>query len=193
MKRRKCLVTVALFLFALATVQLPLLAQDNTGSIRGMVYRDINNNGTCATEGEPSVAGIPVELVDDTTRTIVRLQTGADGSYILSEAALGGWQVTVVPGTGWRVTSQQTRAVILTPEVRDVIDVHFCIVEINSPPGGTTLPCRTCEPRPARSARSTCRASCPSSVWSACVRRPSSSTPRGRRNPAGTRRSSHEV
>ncbi|UCC54474.1 MAG: hypothetical protein JSV68_11000 [Anaerolineaceae bacterium] len=140
MKRKKCLVTVALFLFALATVQLPLLAQDNTGSIRGMVYRDINNNGTCATEGEPSVAGIPVELVDDTTRTIVRLQTGADGSYILSEAALGGWQVTVVPGTGWRVTSQQTQAVILTPEVRDVTDIHFCIVEISSPPGGTTLP-----------------------------------------------------
>ena len=140
---RKMLLVVNLLILFLPAVYIPLMAQETTGSIRGTVFRDINENGQCTNEGEPRIAGIPVELVDDATRTIVRLQTGADGTFILSQAALGRWQVTVVPGTGWRVTSPQTREAILTSESPDATNIDFCIVEISSPPGGsggTTLP-----------------------------------------------------
>jgi len=143
MKRKMWLSVLALFLFTLSAVYYPLLAQETTGSIRGTVFRDVNSNSVCTDEGEPAVAGIPVELVDDATRTIVRLQTGADGTYILSQAAMGRWQVTVAPGTGWRVTSQQTREIVLTTDAPEAAVVNFCIVEVTESTGGsggTTLP-----------------------------------------------------
>jgi hypothetical protein len=143
MKRKPWLLIVALFLFTITAVQFPLWAQETTGIIRGTVYRDINANGVCVDEGEPRVAGIPVELVDDATRTIVRLQTGADGTYMLPQATLGRWQVTVAPGTGWRVTSQQTHEVILATDTPEATEFDFCIVEVTASSGGsggTTLP-----------------------------------------------------
>jgi hypothetical protein len=143
MKRKMWLAILALFLFTITAVQFPLLAQEARGIIRGTVYRDINANGVCVDEGEPRVAGIPVELVDDATRTIVRLQTGADGTYILPQATLGRWQVTVAPGTGWRVTSQQTREVVLATDAPEASEFDFCIVEVTASSGGsvgTTLP-----------------------------------------------------
>lgn len=144
MKRKPWLLILALFLWALMAVHFPLLAQEVTGSIRGTVFRDSNDNTVCADEGESALAGIPIELVDDETGTIVRLQTGADGTYILSQASLGDWRVSVTPGTGWRITSQQTREVVLTADTPEATGIDFCIVEVTDSSGdsdqGTTLP-----------------------------------------------------
>ena len=144
MKRKMWLLAVALFLFTLSAFHFPLLGQETTGTIRGTVYNDINVNAVCVNEGEAAVAGIPIELVDDETGTIVRLQTGADGTYILSQASIGIWRVTVVPGTGWRVTAEQTREVVLTTDAPEATSVDFCIANVNDTSGGsqggTTLP-----------------------------------------------------
>jgi len=128
-------------IYLLVLFAYPTLAQEQTGSIRGVVYRDVNANGLCTGEGEVRLANIPLEIINDDIQEIVRFITAPDGTYIQNGAALGSWQVTVVPGEGWRVTSQQTRAVVLTPENPDMAEVDFCIVEIEgSVDGGVTLP-----------------------------------------------------
>ena len=118
-------------------------AQDQTGTISGTVYRDLNANGVCVNEGEPRVAAnIPMELVADDVGELVRITTAADGTYAYNTDAQGLWRVTVVPGESWRVTSQQTLEVVLTVDSVDVTSIDFCIIEVDqsSGGGGTTLP-----------------------------------------------------
>ena len=120
-----------------------MYAQEEVGSISGTVFRDINANGACVNEGEPRVAAnIPIELVQDDIGEIDAITTAADGTYTFPTDDLGLWRVTVVPGQGWRVTSQQTLEVVLTDDNPDPINIDFCIIEIDQPAGGggTTLP-----------------------------------------------------
>lgn len=131
-------IAVTLLTFAMLTH-----AQDLEGSISGTVYRDINANGICADEGEPRVAAnIPLELVNDDNGELFRTNTEADGTYFTSTATFGLWRVTVIPGQGWRITSQQTLEVVLTEDNPDANAVDFCIIEIEQSPGDTeaTLP-----------------------------------------------------
>ncbi len=136
-------ISITAFLFAIILVPHATHAQDQTGTISGTVYRDINENGVCANEGEPRVAAnIPMELVADDVGELVRIQTAADGTYAYSTDALGLWRVTVVPGANWRVTSQQTLEVVLTVDNLNAHNIDFCIIEVeqSSGDGGTTLP-----------------------------------------------------
>ena len=144
MRKTFLLIPIIVLLFV-AALTIPYLthAQDQTGSISGTVYRDINANGVCVNEGEPRVAAnIPLELVADDEDEMVRITTAIDGSYVYSTDARGLWRVTVVPGQGWRVTSQQTLEIVLSDDGSEVINVDFCIIEMDqsSGGGGTTLP-----------------------------------------------------
>ena len=135
--------SITVFLFAIILVPHATHAQDQTGTFSGTVYRDINANGVCVNEGEPRVAAnIPMELVADDEGELVRITTAADGTYAYSTDALGLWRVTVVPGSGWRVTSQQTLEVVLTTDSLNAHNIDFCIIEVeqSSGGGGTTLP-----------------------------------------------------
>jgi hypothetical protein len=115
-----------------------LRAQDDTGAISGTVFRDINGNGQCTNEDEPTVSGIALQLVNRDDNTIVNLTSGAGGFYELVNASLGTWQVTVNPGAGWRVTSPQTRQVLISENEPDVEEVDFCIVQDTAATATTT-------------------------------------------------------
>jgi len=134
--------SITIFLYAIMSILHAAQAQEQKGIIIGTVYRDINANGVCVNEGEPRVAAnIPMELVSDDVGELVRITTAADGSYAYNTDALGLWRVTVVPGAGWRVTSQQTQEVVLNIDNLDVTNIDFCIIEVEqSSGGGTTLP-----------------------------------------------------
>ncbi|MDX1418064.1 MAG: SdrD B-like domain-containing protein [Candidatus Promineifilaceae bacterium] len=141
MNRKIQVIIRMLLLLSPILIVFPIQAQTQTGSIRGTVYRDINENGICSTEGEARVGDIAVELVNDDTPELQRTLTAPDGTYLLANASLGLWRVTVVPGTGWRISSAQTREVTLTADQPDAIEVDFCIVQLEDPNnGGTTLP-----------------------------------------------------
>lgn len=141
MRYKHSTLSAALVALTLLILAFPTLAQDQSGSIRGIVYRDVNLNGLCSDEGEVRLGDIPVELANDDSEELIRLNTAADGTYTHSEATLGLWRVTVIPGSGWRVTSQQTREVVLSPDLPDAASVDFCIVEIEESDGGAvTLP-----------------------------------------------------
>lgn len=134
---------IAVIVLSLLAIPLMAFGQDQTGTISGTVYRDINANGVCANEGEPRVAAnIPLELVSDDVGELTRITTAADGTYSYSTDALGLWRVTVVPGQGWRITSPQTLEVVLSTDNPDASNIDFCIIEIDQSAGGggTTLP-----------------------------------------------------
>lgn len=136
------IVSVPILLLSVLSVPYAIQAQDQSGSISGTVFRDVNDNGVCTGEGEPPVAAnTPLELVQDDEGEIVRISTAADGTYAFSTNTLGLWRVTVAPGTGWRVTSQQTHEVVLTDDTPNVSNIDFCIIQVNlTPPGGGGLP-----------------------------------------------------
>jgi hypothetical protein len=81
-------------------------------------------------------------LVSDDANQLTRITSVADGTYSYTTDALGLWRVTVIPGQGWRVTSQQTQEVVLSIDNAEASNIDFCIVEVSQPPGGgdTTLP-----------------------------------------------------
>jgi len=143
MRRKFRLSSLVLFLFALTLIPYSLVVGQETGIIRGTVYRDVNANGLCSNEGEARIANIPLELVNDEAQAIVRLSTAADGTFVLNQAALGAWKVTIAPGEGWRITAEQTREVVLVTDGPEVSNVDFCILEVSSSSGGSggaTLP-----------------------------------------------------
>ena len=148
MNRRTELSAVAAILLLLGII-VAASAQQNNGSISGVVYRDINANGVCASENEAGEAGIPIQLVNRDDNSTVNLTTGSGGNYELSGAAEGTWQVTVNPGSGWRVTSQQTVQVSITEDEPDVEEIDFCIVQVStSTPTATAVATVTPGPTP---------------------------------------------
>ncbi len=131
MRKITWMFSIAVTLLAIGTFVMLTHAQDLEGSISGTVYRDINANGVCADEGEPPVAAnIPLELVNDDNGELFRITAAADGTYFYSTDTFGLWRVTIVPGQGWRITSQQTLEVVLTEDNPDAFAVDFCIIEI---------------------------------------------------------------
>jgi hypothetical protein len=117
------LVMLALALLLAGVVQ----AQDATsGSIRGTVYRDTNNDGLCVGTGEAGLAGIPVRFTSGSTQ--LYLQSGADGTFGLVAAGLGAWTVAAEPSADQGVvTSAQSRSVTLTAENVTATGLDFCV------------------------------------------------------------------
>lgn len=84
--------------FALAA---PLHAAPAQGSISGVVFNDLNRNGT-QDSGEPGLVGWTVtateSVVDSTT-------TDATGHFQITNVSSGTWVVRVVPPVGWAQTT----------------------------------------------------------------------------------------
>jgi hypothetical protein len=140
MWRKISLSLLVIGLLLIISPALSVSAQTNTGSIGGIVYNDLNGDGFCVGTGEPGQSGVPVEFIYTGSGTTLPLMTGVDGSYGIVSITLGTWQVTVKPGTGWRVTSQQTRQVTLTDTQPTVSGVDFCITQVPASGGGTSPP-----------------------------------------------------
>lgn len=116
-------------------------AQAANGAIRGTVYEDIDANGVCIGTGEPGLANIPVEFMSD-GGTVIVLQSGQDGTYGMVGVGNGTWQVTVKPGTGFLVTSQQSYSITVSDEVKTTAGVDFCVARVTDSTGddGALLP-----------------------------------------------------
>ena len=66
------------------------------GTLTGVVYNDVNNDGTQATTGEPGIAGVKVRLTgtDDQGRAVDKTATtGSDGSYSFSNLRPGTYSI----------------------------------------------------------------------------------------------------
>lgn len=114
----------------LATVSVQ--AQEERGTIRGGVYKDVNGDGRCVNTGvagEDPVAGIDVQFVSSDRATTVTLQSGANGTFGLAAAGQSIWEVTARPDASkWIVTSENPLYVPVLPETGLVqTDVNFCI------------------------------------------------------------------
>ncbi len=138
MRRRFSLALVISLLLALSVAGLAL-AQDETptptateqqdeasGSIRGTVYRDVNNDGHCVGTGEVGLAGVPIRFGNGPDQ--LYLQSGSDGTFGLVAAGLGAWTVAAEPSADQGVvTSAAERSVTLTEENPLATGVDFCI------------------------------------------------------------------
>lgn len=141
MRRRISLLVIMIALVLLITPILAVGAQENNiGSIRGVVYNDLNADGYCVGSGEPGQSGVPVEFVFTASGTAVPLLTGVDGSFGIVAISLGTWQVTVHPPLGWRTTSAASKTVTLTDTTPQAVGVDFCITQAPAPGGGTSPP-----------------------------------------------------
>lgn len=97
-----------------------------TGSIRGTVYRDSNNDGLCVGTGETGLAGVPIRFSNGATQ--LYLQSGGDGTFGLVASGLGAWTVAAEPSADQGVvTSAQSRSVTLTEENATATGVDFCV------------------------------------------------------------------
>ena len=133
-----CALLLALLLAAVAQAQEPRPTPTNvpltteqqqdgaTGSIRGTVYRDANNDGLCVGTGESGLAGVPIRFSNGATQ--LYLQSGGDGTYGLVASGLGTWTVAAEPSADQGVvTSAQSHSVTLTEEDSVATGVEFCV------------------------------------------------------------------
>jgi hypothetical protein len=88
------------------------------------------------------LAGIPIEFIHESNAKIV-VQSTQDGTYSLVGVGFGTWQVTVMPGSGFAATSQQSFSVTLTSENPEVTGIDFCVGRVSVTPTATTGPTAT--------------------------------------------------
>ncbi len=130
--RKKVFASLLLVLLLTIVAGLSIVsAQTTSGAIRGTVYKDLDADGVCVGTGERVQSGIPVEFVSADGSTLV-LNSGDDGTYGLVAAGLGTWQVTVKPGTGWMVTSEQIRQVTISTTNPEANNVDFCVAQVTA-------------------------------------------------------------
>ena len=130
----KKLVRMSLLLTFLLTLTVGVLqAQgDDHGFIQGRVYKDVNGDGHCVNTGiagEEPVPNVNVQFTNSDGNVVITHYSGPEGIFGLVRAGFSWWEVTVLPPTGWVVTSEPT---IYVPVFEDSLshdDVNFCLSE----------------------------------------------------------------
>ncbi|MEJ2747004.1 MAG: hypothetical protein P8183_03680 [Anaerolineae bacterium] len=110
-------------------------AQENRGTIQGLVYQDVDGDGVCVDtgiEGEGPVEGIDVEFTSSDEETVITLYTDEHGIYGLYAAGQSYWRVTAKPNADWVVTSENPLYAPLDNNNRVVTDVNFCVQNVNA-------------------------------------------------------------
>ena len=138
MRRLLSFSLLALFVLALIFASAAQAQEDGaSGSIRGTIYRDTNNDGLCVGTGEAGLAGVPVRFSNGATQ--LYLQSGSDGTFGLVASGLGTWTVAAEPSADQGVvTSAQSRSVTLSEENPAATGVDFCVGTARS--GSVVLP-----------------------------------------------------
>lgn len=133
------------FLFVVILSLVAGSAYAQSGSIRGTVYQDTNGDGECVGTGEPTVQGVPVDIMSPGGENDLVLESGDDGTYGMVAAGLGTWTVSIAPTSGWIVTSNNYIEVFLSEEQPGVEGVDFCVVRAGTvtPPANTPTPTST--------------------------------------------------
>ncbi|MBK7917527.1 MAG: hypothetical protein IPJ94_14970 [Chloroflexi bacterium] len=113
------------------------------GSIRGMVYADVNNDGKCVgtgLTGETPVTGVTIQFVSSDEKTVITHTSAENGAYELAAAGESYWRVTAQPAAGWVVTSQNPLYAPIYPETPLAMDVNFCVQKVTAVSLPITLP-----------------------------------------------------
>ena len=132
---KKVLSTTLFIILILAFAFSVAQAQDNRGTIQGVVYQDVNGDGKCVdtgVEGEGPVEKIDVEFVSSDEKTIITLYTDIYGKYGLFAAGHSYWRVTAKPNADWVVTSENPLYAPIDNDNLVVTDVNFCVQKANA-------------------------------------------------------------
>ena len=79
----------------------------------GIVYSDLNLDGFL-TDGEPTLSGVPVRLVNVVDGTVAMSgTTDSEGAYLFQNAAFGSYLVEIDPPEGWTLVTEHPVAVAL--------------------------------------------------------------------------------
>lgn len=133
---KKTLSITLLLILSLMLVMGVVQAQENRGTIQGLVYQDVNGDGLCVNtgvEGEEPVAGVDIEFTSSDEDTVITLYTDEHGIYGLFAAGHSYWRVTAKPNADWVVTSVNPLYAPLDADNRVVTDVNFCVRNVNAP------------------------------------------------------------
>ncbi|HRW49789.1 MAG TPA: S8 family serine peptidase [Caldilinea sp.] len=87
------------------------LGQTDAGTLRGVVFADLNRNGV-RDAGEPGIAGQAVVVRQASGALTRQLTTDATGAYVASNLPAGSYNITLVLRAGYRLTT--TAATTLT-------------------------------------------------------------------------------
>jgi hypothetical protein len=135
LQMKKVLSTTVFIILVLALAFGVAQAQENRGTIQGVVYQDVNGDGKCVdtgVEGEGPVENVDVEFVSSDEETIITLYTDVYGKYGLYAAGHSYWRVTAKPNADWIVTSENPLYAPLDNDNRVVTDVNFCVQKANA-------------------------------------------------------------
>ena len=80
------------------------LGQANAGTLRGVVFADLNRNGVRNT-GEPGMAGVPVVVRQASGALTRQLATDGTGAWQATNLPTGDYAITVVLKPGYRLTT----------------------------------------------------------------------------------------
>lgn len=132
---KKVLSTTLFIILVLALAFGVAQAQENRGTIQGVVYQDVNGDGKCVdtgVAGEGPVENVNVEFVSSDEKTIITLYTDIYGKYGLFAAGQSYWRVTAKPNADWVVTSKNPLFAPLDDDNRAVTGVNFCVQKANA-------------------------------------------------------------
>ena len=132
---KKVLSTTVFIVLILALAFGVAQAQENRGTIQGVVYQDVNGDGVCVdtgVQGEGPVENVDVEFVSSDEETIIILYTDIHGKYGLYAAGQSYWRVTAKANADWVVTSENPLYAPLDNDNRAVTDVNFCVQKANA-------------------------------------------------------------
>jgi LPXTG-site transpeptidase (sortase) family protein len=114
---------------------LPVVSSIGSGTIKGVVINDANNNGT-QDAGEQPLRNATVTLYDSGGNMVGTIPSGADGTYQFTNLAPGAYRVVQTPPAGYTRTSLGTVRVFLagaqTAQV-DFLDATSTLATIIDP------------------------------------------------------------
>lgn len=132
MKKLKHTGLVVLLLSAILLLVVGTVQAQESGSISGSVYLDVNGDGRCintGVAGEGPVQGVTIEFVSSDEATVVTLTTAENGTYGLAAAGQSYWRVTAKPdATKYVVTSENPLYAPVFPDNGlNQSGVNFCV------------------------------------------------------------------
>jgi hypothetical protein len=118
-------------------------SDERRGSMSGFIYEDVNGDGRCVdteVEGENPIQGIDVQFVSSDRETVITNYSGAQGDFGLYAAGHSYWEVTVMPGAEWTVTTERTVYVPVYTESLHHENINFCLSKGQAPNAVIRLP-----------------------------------------------------
>ena len=99
-------------------------------SLGGVIFQDLNGDGTYQYGVEPGIPNVNVQISGPVQRTAV---SNANGWWQVGGIPLGSYQITVLPPSGYRVTSPNPQHANLVATCQHDVYHHFGLVPVHTP------------------------------------------------------------